>query len=302
MSAKRLNPLRIATEAVNAIEGTVQGIEMLRNMRPVDITAARDLLPDLHEATKSIRWLEKFLREIARGGSEPPSRKVQRGDRERHRPMKMKAHPAATLMPKLSTSAFVQLKDDIERHGLREPIWMKNGKIVDGRHRWRACQELGIKCDTKEFAGDDVEAFVMSANLHRRHLTNAQRRALIARIIKNDPSRTDREIGRMVDASHVTVAAARAANGQIDHRERIEASGRRARGRKPADRPVLTTPDDLVVRRFLKRLAAMHPAQLSNVGAVVGSLREHAQRLEREFADGRGATGERAAAAMKPAP
>ncbi len=207
--------------------------------------------------------------------------------------MKMKAHPAATLMPKLSTSAFVQLKDDIERHGLREPIWMKNGKIVDGRHRWRACQELGIKCDTKEFAGDDVEAFVMSANLHRRHLTNAQRRALIARIIKNDPSRTDREIGRMVDASHVTVAAARAANGQIDHRERIEASGRRARGRKPADRPVLTTPDDLVVRRFLKRLAAMHPAQLSNVGAVVGSLREHAQRLEREFADGRGATGER---------
>ena len=62
MSAKRLNPLRIATEAVNAIEGTVQGIEMLRNMRPVDITAARDLLPDLHEATKSIRWLEKFLR------------------------------------------------------------------------------------------------------------------------------------------------------------------------------------------------------------------------------------------------
>ena len=213
--------------------------------------------------------------------------------------MKMKVHPAATLMPKLSTSAFVQLKDDIERHGLREPIWMKNGKI-DGRHRWRACQELGIKCDTKEFAGDDVEAFVMSANLHRRHLTKRAGTVRLSRGSQKRPSRTDRDIGRWsTRATSLSPPPARLMD-RFDHRERLQASGRRARGRKPADRPVLTHAGRSRSTPLFERLAACTRRSFQTWARSSGHCANTPSGWNANSLTV-AAPGERAAASMKPA-
>jgi hypothetical protein len=84
------------------------------------------------------------------------------------------AHPAAEIFPQLMGEELSELAGDIKRHGLRQPIWMLSGKILDGRNRWRACQMAGVEPKTVEYEGADPVAFVISQNLRRRHLTASQ--------------------------------------------------------------------------------------------------------------------------------
>ena len=101
------------------------------------------------------------------------------------------AHPLAERIPAMSPEEYEQLVDDIGAHGLREPIVIYDGKILDGRHRYRALHELAERgnCEAvnpeadalfTEFTGDEQEAldFILSMNLHRRHLSYTQRGCL----------------------------------------------------------------------------------------------------------------------------
>lgn len=89
-------------------------------------------------------------------------------------------HPAAELFPLMTDEEFAGLKEDIRRNGQCEKILILKGSLIDGRHRLRACRELGIEPDVCEMAVDiDPVAWVLSHNLHRRHLTTAQR-AMVA--------------------------------------------------------------------------------------------------------------------------
>lgn len=87
----------------------------------------------------------------------------------------MDTHPAAEFFPALADAEFETFKADIAAHGLREPIWLCEGKILDGRNRYRACCELGITPAFRTYQGDTPVAFAWSLNGTRRHLTNVQR-------------------------------------------------------------------------------------------------------------------------------
>jgi hypothetical protein len=56
--------------------------------------------------------------------------------------------------------------------------------LIDGRHRRRACDELGIPCAAREWRGDESEiiSFVVSVNLRRRHLSESQRAMVAAKL------------------------------------------------------------------------------------------------------------------------
>jgi len=69
---------------------------------------------------------------------------------------------------------FRELKTDIAAHGQLEPIVLCDGKILDGRHRYRACVELGIEPRTRVFDGNPW-AYVWSMNGQRRDLSQDQR-------------------------------------------------------------------------------------------------------------------------------
>lgn len=96
----------------------------------------------------------------------------------------LKLHPLANLFPPMAERDYHKLKVDIEANGLREPITIFEGKILDGRHRYRACRELGIRPKLREWRGQSsILEFVLSMNLHRRHLTTSQR-ALVGAELK----------------------------------------------------------------------------------------------------------------------
>lgn len=91
------------------------------------------------------------------------------------------AHPAAELFPMMGDGELQQLADDIRANGQKQPIVMLKGKILDGRNRFIACVMACKKPWVVQWQGDGSPiAFVISANLHRRHLTAAQKAAVAA--------------------------------------------------------------------------------------------------------------------------
>jgi ParB-like chromosome segregation protein Spo0J len=89
-------------------------------------------------------------------------------------------HPLCTLFPRLTGAEFDALRDDIQANGLRQPIVLHEGRILDGGNRYRACIEAGVTPTFVEFAGGNLVAFVLSANLRRRHMSAGQQAAIVA--------------------------------------------------------------------------------------------------------------------------
>ena len=82
-------------------------------------------------------------------------------------------HPFAACWSAMEPKAFEAFCADVAVRGVRTAIVVtRDGQILDGVTRWRASRQVGRECPAQEFDGDDADAmaFVLSANLHRRHL------------------------------------------------------------------------------------------------------------------------------------
>lgn len=94
-------------------------------------------------------------------------------------------HPIADAFPLLEGAAFAELVEDVRRNGLHEAIeYILDGKgqvVIDGRNRLRACLEAKIKPQLTQYRGkaSELARYVISKNIHRRHMNDAQR-ALVA--------------------------------------------------------------------------------------------------------------------------
>lgn len=99
--------------------------------------------------------------------------------------MKYEFHPVANIFPLLDGEEFSQLVADIKDNGQREDIWLHpDGRIVDGRNRYRACIEAGVQPKFRTWNGQgSLVLFVTSLNLRRRHLTPSQAAAIAAEIM-----------------------------------------------------------------------------------------------------------------------
>jgi len=91
------------------------------------------------------------------------------------------------LFPALTTEEYQALKDDIAKRGVMVPVeYDEAGHILDGHHRVRACQELGIpvwpRITREGWTEEQKTAHVLALNLDRRHLTREQRAALVAKL------------------------------------------------------------------------------------------------------------------------
>jgi len=113
-------------------------------------------------------------------------------------------HPIADIFPPMSAEEYAALVQDIRERGLLEPVWLYDGQVLDGRHRSRACEELGIEPETREYTGDDPLGFVVSLNLKRRHLSESQRAMVAARVANLKQGRPDKSANWLVSSPAVS--------------------------------------------------------------------------------------------------
>lgn len=98
-----------------------------------------------------------------------------------------RVHPFASIFPLIPDSELSGLADDIGKNGLREAIVLAKPSddsdewlIIDGRNRYRACVQAGVKprFNTNHMDPAKIGPWIVSHNLHRRHLTVSQRAAV----------------------------------------------------------------------------------------------------------------------------
>jgi hypothetical protein len=96
---------------------------------------------------------------------------------------KRPVHPIADLFPMMTDEELANVAADIKANGLLHPIVVdKDGVLLDGRNRDRACEIAGIEPATVLFEGDDPRGYIIANNISRRHLTKGQQAMAVAMI------------------------------------------------------------------------------------------------------------------------
>jgi hypothetical protein len=98
-------------------------------------------------------------------------------------------HPLSMRFALMEGEEFEDFADDVFRTGQKETVKLYQGKIIDGRNRYRACKARGIPCRFENWNGQGEPAdYVISMNLHRRHLTAEARQKLVLKLRKDGKS------------------------------------------------------------------------------------------------------------------
>ena len=89
-------------------------------------------------------------------------------------------HPVADLFPMMFGAEWDAFVDDVKANGIINHLiyWVDSDGVMwllDGRNRAKAAEALKLKMPSKEWKGDDPASWIISQNLHRRHLTESQR-------------------------------------------------------------------------------------------------------------------------------
>ena len=193
-------------------------------------------------------------------------------------------------MPEASPEEYDALKADIAANGLLHPVIVhvcKGGlrAILDGRHRYRACWELGIDPRLELYTGSDPAAFVISVNLARRHLSASQRSMVAARLVETtyggDRRSADREAevpldrARAAGAANVSTKSIQQAQEVIDHAPAAVVAAAEAGTVAVSDAAAVAKEDPAVLEAALGRYKA---------GGGKGTLRKEVQLTKRDAA------------------
>lgn len=121
-------------------------------------------------------------------------------------------HPLSEYFPEMISEEFDALVEDIRKNGLRQPIILFEGQVLEGRHRHRACLKAGVEPVFVEIdfpSADDAKDYLNSLNLYRRHLSTKQKRERIAVLLKANPETSDRGIAKKAGSNRTTVGEVR---------------------------------------------------------------------------------------------
>lgn len=142
-------------------------------------------------------------------------------------PQILKRHPLSAAFPDMPEDEFAALVEDIRQNGLLQPVVTHDGMVLDGWHRYRASLEAGVTPSFEPYDGPDPVSFVLSLNMHRRHLTGSQRAAAVVACTQwasighnqhtggSEPGsapRTEAEMAKAADVSDKTIRQAKRAH------------------------------------------------------------------------------------------
>lgn len=215
----------------------------------------------------------------------------------------MTRHPLSAAFPDMPAQELEALAQDVATHGLVQPIITLGGQVLDGWHRYLACDMAGVEPRTVELDRSvDPAAYVLSANLSRRHLTASQRAAAVVacaqwadrgRPRKQAPGAylpsTEEQLAEIADVSRSTIrdakAAARAGRGEEVRDGAV--SARAAAGRAPSKKAEEEVSDERArdIAEHYESLLAIVEAdnQLEAAWAEVRVLRVKLEQIERLY-------------------
>lgn len=85
-------------------------------------------------------------------------------------------HALSSAFPDMSDEEYQDLKDSIENIGLQNPVVLFQGQVIDGWHRYKACDETGSECRFVELdANTPPDDYVIAQNSSRRSMTASQK-------------------------------------------------------------------------------------------------------------------------------
>lgn len=179
------------------------------------------------------------------------------------------------LLPRLTPEEFAALEASIIQHGVLVPVeYDEAGNIIDGHHRVEICESLGLvdwpRFVRKGLSEPEKRKLARELNVSRRHLTTAQKQAVIADQLRDTPSISSRAIAAMVGVDHKTVSAVRdrlISTGEIP--QLAETTGRDGKDR-PARKPIKTAfvPDQPNVREYMRGAKIIRAEQQKTAHAV----------------------------------
>ena len=112
-------------------------------------------------------------------------------------------HPVADLFPMMTDDELNDLAEDILANGLIHPVVVdEEGRLVDGRNRLAACQRVGVVPQFVALNGHDPVAFIIGANVTRRHLSKGQQAMAVAKARRLCPKDTVREAAERIGTSY----------------------------------------------------------------------------------------------------
>ncbi len=199
------------------------------------------------------------------------------------------------LLPALRAEEFRALKADIAQRGVLVPIERDDrGVLLDGHHRLRAIEELRAK--GMQVADPPVivrvglseaekRSHVRSLNLHRRHLTAAERRAVIAAQLEEAPEVSDRSVAHALSVSPSTVAAVRRRLGDVPSERfgQLERRvGRDGRRRRLPQRRAILAPSESHAKRAIAALEIIPDEALPERVLTASDTAVAAQMISRD--------------------
>lgn len=155
-------------------------------------------------------------------------------------------HPAADLFPMMKDDELDALAADIKANGQQQPVAVHRDLVLDGRNRLEACRRAGVSPIYQAVETDNPVAFVISANIHRRHLSTRQRAAIAAELANmsegrpkktgsNDPVSEDPAVSIEQAADLMNVSTPTVKRAKKTMRDDPEAHEAAKRGEKPRE-------------------------------------------------------------------
>lgn len=129
----------------------------------------------------------------------------------------MDFHRLCLIFPQADERTLEEMADDIRKNGLNDPIVQHEGKILDGRNRYLACLKAGVEPTFADYRGDEPLEYVVTKNLHRRHLTPSQLSVAAQKVyqlaqeddsIPEEEKPTQKEIAKQFNVSERTLNSA----------------------------------------------------------------------------------------------
>ncbi len=187
-------------------------------------------------------------------------------------------HATANLFPFIEGEDFDDLVRSLSEQGQHTPVVVADGVLLDGRNRLRACVAAGLKPIAVLYDGGDADAFALSVNIDRRHLSKGQRAMIAARSFKETLSAE--ELGKQAGMSGQRVRQARTvlnfapelADSVVSGATSLDEAYKQARERKQEQADAEQTAKDSIAR--LNRLAKLAPDFAEQVTEERLSLRE----------------------------